>query len=239
MVTGDSPGFSKGSQPPPETNEPRRLYSMRFCPFSQRARLALNFKELSYDVVNIDLRDKPDWYFAKNPLGKVPMLEEKGNDKGIFESLIIAEYLDDNYHAKNPLLPTDNPLKRAQQKMLVEVITSKITDGWHALMLNEDEEKKAVLGKNLDYIEELAAKELQKTFFGGENVGFIDLMIWPWFERLPAVEKFRGVPFNAERHPKLTAWCAKMRDHPQIKTSIYPTELHLQYFQTRNFNVGL
>ena len=79
----------------------------------------------------------------------------------------------------------------------------------------------------------------ERLHFPGSSVGFVDLMIWPWFERLPAVQQHRQVPFNAEKHPKLTEWAEKMREHPQIKPSIYPTELHLQYLQTRNFNVGL
>ena len=77
-------------------------------------------------MINIDLKDKPEWYIAKNPLGKVPLLEEKGVKDAIFESLIIAEYVDDKFHAKNPILPADSPLERAQQKMLVEVIHGKV-----------------------------------------------------------------------------------------------------------------
>ena len=31
---------------------------------------------MPYDVVEIDLSDRPAWLYEKNPLGKVPVLEE-------------------------------------------------------------------------------------------------------------------------------------------------------------------
>ena len=79
-----------------------------------------------YEVVNIDLKNKPEWYLEKNVLGKVPLLEEQGLHDGLSESLIIAEYLDDKFHDQNPLLPSDNPLERARQKVLIEVIHSQV-----------------------------------------------------------------------------------------------------------------
>ncbi|CAH3195019.1 unnamed protein product, partial [Porites evermanni] len=55
--------YSKGSEKPPLKGDRLRLYSMRFCPFAQRARLVLAAKGINYECVNINLKDKPDWFF--------------------------------------------------------------------------------------------------------------------------------------------------------------------------------
>ncbi|OQV25591.1 putative Pyrimidodiazepine synthase [Hypsibius exemplaris] len=237
MQVGDPHALSKGSTPPPESASTLRLYSGRFCPYAARVRLVLNAKNIKCEVVNIDLKNKPEWYYEKNALGKVPLLEIKGPSGPSFisESLIIAEYLDDQYHDDFPLLPNDAPLERAQQKMLLEIIYSKITAQWHPLMVKEDTAKKAVLIKALGEVEQL----LRGEYFAGEKPGFVDLCVWPWFERLPAVELFRGVPFTPTDYPKLTEWSEKMRVHPRIRDSIFSTELMLEFFQTRNPDVGL
>lgn len=102
-------------------------------------------------MVNIDLKDKPEWYLQINPLGKVPLLEE---DKRVFESTNCAQYLDDKFNGRNPLLPAAHPLQRAQQKMMVEVIHGKIaTPHMQLILKGADEQNREALAKALDEIE--------------------------------------------------------------------------------------
>ena len=53
----------------------------------QRARLVLKAKGIEYDCVNINLKDKPEWFFELNPLGKVPVIEMP-DGKVLYESAI-------------------------------------------------------------------------------------------------------------------------------------------------------
>lgn len=53
----------------------------------------------------------------KSPLGKVPCLELETGET-LYESLIIAEYLDENY-PDHKLYPSD-PLAKAKDKLLIE-----------------------------------------------------------------------------------------------------------------------
>ena len=55
--------------------------------FLQRARLVLKAKGIEYDCVNINLKDRPDWFYEMNPLGKVPVIEMP-DGKVIYESAI-------------------------------------------------------------------------------------------------------------------------------------------------------
>jgi len=73
-----------------------------------------------HEVVNINLKHKPDWFLAKNPVGLVPVLE-LGN-KIVYESTVCDEYLEDVY-GHNKLLPADLYL-RARTKMLMEYFSN-------------------------------------------------------------------------------------------------------------------
>ncbi|PNI81790.1 GSTO2 isoform 3 [Pan troglodytes] len=111
--------LGKGSQPPGPVPEGLiRIYSMRFCPFSHRTRLVLKAKNIRHEVVNINLRNKPEWYYTKHPFGHIPVLETS-QCQLIYESVIACEYLDDAYPGRK-LFPYD-PYERARQKMLLEL----------------------------------------------------------------------------------------------------------------------
>ena len=70
-----------------------------------------------YEVIYINLSSKPEWLYDISPLGKIPALELENNDV-LYESLIIADYIDEKYH-QNPLHHRD-PLKKAKDKLLIE-----------------------------------------------------------------------------------------------------------------------
>uniref|UniRef100_A0A3B3VJ96 GST N-terminal domain-containing protein n=1 Tax=Poecilia latipinna TaxID=48699 RepID=A0A3B3VJ96_9TELE len=81
-------------EPGPVPKDSIRLYSMRFCPYAQRTRLVLHAKGIKFDTINIHLRNKPEWFLEKNPLGMVPTLETPAGEV-IYESPITCEYLDE------------------------------------------------------------------------------------------------------------------------------------------------
>ena len=71
------------------------LYDADRCPYCARVRIVLAEKGIEYETVAVDLADRPDWIYEKNPLGKVPVLEE---DTFVLpESEMIMEYLEERY----------------------------------------------------------------------------------------------------------------------------------------------
>ena len=85
------------------------LYDADRCPYCARVRIVLAEKGNEYETVEIDLDDRPAWIYEKNPLGKVPILEE---DAFVLpESAVIGEYLEERY-PEPPLWPAD-PAERA------------------------------------------------------------------------------------------------------------------------------
>ena len=71
------------------------LISTKTCPYVQRSRIALMEKGIDFIFTEVDLRNKPDWFLEISPYGKVPVL--KHDDKIIYESAVINEYLEDCY----------------------------------------------------------------------------------------------------------------------------------------------
>ena len=86
-----------------------KLYSARACPFAHRTRLVLGEKKLKFELIEIDLANKPAWYKDVSLYGKVPAIEHAG--QRIVESAVINEYLDEVFPTPS-LLPKE-PARRA------------------------------------------------------------------------------------------------------------------------------
>jgi len=219
--------LGKGSTNPPLLKGKLRLYSMRFCPYAQRAHLVLDAKKIPHDVVNIKLSDKPEWLFEKNPLGKVPAIETESGDC-LYESLIIADYLDEKY-PERPLQPKD-PMQKAKDRILVEHF-SKITPNIYKLMHGTDNTLDAIL-TDLDLFEkELTVRATR--FFGGDLPGMLDYMIWPWFERIDAFGTV--VPdcvLPTDRYKKLNEWKEAMTEDDAVKITYLTPEIHAEFIKS-------
>lgn len=84
-----------------------KLYSYYRSSAAYRVRIALNYKQLEYDLIPVSLVKGEQFspaYLAKNPEARIPLLEDDGHQ--ISQSLAIMEYLDERY-PDNSLLPKD------------------------------------------------------------------------------------------------------------------------------------
>ncbi|XP_049501663.1 glutathione S-transferase omega-2 isoform X1 [Panthera uncia] len=253
--------FGKGSCPPGPVPEGLiRVYSMRFCPFAHRTRLVLRAKGIRHEVININLRNKPEWYYTKHPFGQIPVLENS-KCQLIYESVIACEYLDDAYPGRK-LYPYD-PYERARQKMLLELFYKVPHLTKECLVAircgRECADLKLALRQEFCNLEELlqigSRLPLQEkwkificffhprsitlkilgyqntVFFGGDCISMIDYLFWPWFERLDVY----GIADCLNHTPALQLWTAAMKQDPTvcallIDRSIFLGFLNL-YFQ--------
>ncbi|XP_033328381.1 pyrimidodiazepine synthase [Megalopta genalis] len=224
--------LAAGSVAPPLKPGKIRLYSMRFCPYAQRIHLVLDAKKIPYDVVYVNLMSKPEWLLQKSPYGKVPCIELDGGET-LYESLIIADYLDEAY-PQNKLYP-NNPLAKAKDKLLIDKFNSVIST-IYKLYLNAstgcDMFEEALTGLEL-FEKELAVRKT--VFFGGQSPGMLDFMIWPWWERADVLKVLRGEQYGIPRgrFKKLLEWRSAMKENPAVKNSYLSTELHAKYTQSR------
>ncbi|PSN45355.1 hypothetical protein C0J52_06540 [Blattella germanica] len=206
-----------------------RLYNMRFCPYGHRVRLVLEAKKIPYDIVYINIRDKPEWYFQINPAGKVPSIETEYGDC-VYESLILAEYLDEKYPGK--FLNSTDPMQKAKDKMLVEAF-SKVIQEMYKMYLNADIEVfEKILNELGGFETEITSRG--KVFFGGDSPRMLDYMIWPWIERIGVLKFLGGNEFVLTEHrfPELIAWRQRMQNDEAVAATYLEPELYAKYFDS-------
>jgi glutathione S-transferase len=178
------------------------LYDAARCPYCARARIALAEKGLEYEVIEVDLSDRPQWIYEKNPTGRVPVIEE---DAWILpESSVILEYLEERY-PEPPLLPPD-PADRALARVWI-FRHDDFTRPYYALRRGEDgaaQRLDAELGK-------LDAALTQRAWLGGSEYGLADIAYVPWVLR---ARDMLGV--SLEVFPAVGAWLAQLVERPSI-----------------------
>jgi len=225
--------LAAGSTLPPLKGDTLRLYSMRYCPFAQRTRLVLDHLKVPHEVVNVNLKSKPDWFLAKTPVALVPVLEQ--GSKVIYESVICDEYLEEVY-GSHKLLPAD-PYLKARAKILIDGC-SKLTEKFYPIFrAKTEEEKKAaveLIQKPLKSYEDA----LQGKYFGGDAPSMVDFHLWPFFERFPVAEHFASVQLlPTSQFPKLNAWVVAMHEVPAVQATRTSLKTHID-FTTSNLTGG-
>ncbi|XP_030385324.1 pyrimidodiazepine synthase [Scaptodrosophila lebanonensis] len=226
--------FKKGSEKPllPDDGV-LRIYSMRFCPYAQRAHLVLNAKKLPHHKIFIDLKEKPEWYTEYSPLGKVPALQLTAVDgqPALVESLVIAEYLDEQY--PEPPLFAKDPLRKAQDKILIERFGAAGSAVYPVFFTNNPPEDAL---KNLENVLDIFEQEITKRgtpYFGGQQIGIVDYMIWPWFERLGALKHLLPDKYdlNQTRYPNLVKWRDLVAQDEAVKQYALDGEVHANFMR--------
>ncbi|XP_018424573.1 PREDICTED: glutathione S-transferase omega-1-like [Nanorana parkeri] len=225
-MSGSQRSLAKGSAAPgPVPQGLLRLYSMRFCPYAQRARLVLAAKGIKHEVVNINLKNKPDWFFEKSPLGLVPSIETS-DGKIIYESPIVCEYLDEAF-PEVKLIPSD-PYAKAEQKMLLETFTA-VTPVFYKIFIahEKNEDTTELKSKFLEILKKLEEALIKKNtpYFGGESVSYIDYMVWPWFEKFGLF----GLKSLVDETPNVKAWQDRMLQDPAVTATYTEPEVVLAF----------
>lgn len=92
-----------------------KLYSGTVDPFSHRCRIVLFEKGMDFEVIDVDLANKPEDLAVLNPYNAVPVLVER--DLVLSEANIINEYIDERF--PHPQLMPADPVMRARQIVFV------------------------------------------------------------------------------------------------------------------------
>ncbi|XP_061715023.1 glutathione S-transferase omega-1-like isoform X1 [Cydia pomonella] len=228
-INFDTKHLKKGDPLPPY-NGKLRIYNMRYCPYAQRTILVLNAKQIDYEVVNINLKEKPEWLTSKSLFGKVPAIEV-ADGVCIAESLVTSEYLDEVYPQRT-LLPKD-PLKKALAKIIVEG-SGPIQTMLFKILRTPDqvtEENIAAYRKYLTFIQDELKKSGSK-FLGGSEPGFADYMIWPWFERMvPISELYDAVKIDETEYKLLWEYITNMFKDPAVSQYVVPKEILFKFME--------
>ena len=206
------------------------LVSHELCPFVQRAAIALEEKGVAFERIDVDLADKPDWFLAISPLGKVPLL--KVGDAVIFESAVILEYLEETQ--PNPLHPAD-PLRRAEHRSWMEFGSTILNDIW-AFYMAADEA--TFDGKAKTLAEKFARLEQRLDggpYFDGARFSLVDAVFGPVFRYFDVFDRIGEFGMIAGK-PKIAAWRHVLAQRPSIVHAVkpdYPERLW-EFLRARN-----
>ena len=182
------------------------LYDADRCPYCARVRIVLAEKGIEYEKVEIDLDDRPAWIYEKNPLGRVPVLEEEAFV--LPESAVINEYLEERY--PEPALWPADAAERALGRLLVFRF-DQFSSPYYALRRKEDgarERFDAELAK-------LNAALAARPYLTGREFGLADVAYVPWIVR--ARDR---MDVDLRAFPALTDWLERLAERPSVAAEL-------------------
>lgn len=190
------------------------LISFPICPFVQRSVITLLEKDADYQVTYIDLANKPDWFLALNPMGKVPVLRVD-DEHVIFESAVINEFV--NEVTPGDLHPQD-PVTKARDRAWIAFAETLLFDQYRLMMAGD---AKAFEDAWHDTEGRLARLEAAVTgpLWSGEAFSLVDSAVAPLLQRYDLVDRIMGLPDYAD-FPNLQGWWAALHERPSVPGSV-------------------
>jgi len=157
-------------------------------------------KGLGYELVEIDLDDRPAWIYEKNPLGRVPVYEEEGG-LVLPESLVIMEYLEERY-PEPALLPPD-PADRALVRLRIGRFDENLGDAYYSLRRGDDNGADR-LAHCLSFIERYLAR-------GPRPYTLADIAYLPWVVRARDM-----LGFDLSQFAATESWLDELSARPAV-----------------------
>lgn len=197
-----------------------KLYSAWFCPFAQRAWIALVAKGVEFEYIEQDPYNKTSEWLTINPRGMVPVIVHKG--KTIYESSVCIEYVDETWSMGSRLLPAD-PYYRAHARIWGDFIGKKIVPSFYALLMKQNESEQEEIKSQLmsHLLEFVKAMDIKGPFFQGEKLGYVDIMLAPHAVRFFILKHYRcfEVP-KSEEFKRFHIWCEAVRNASAVKVTL-------------------
>lgn len=192
------------------------LVSFKTCPYVQRAAIVLHEKAVPFEITYIDQTSKPDWFLRISPLGKVPLL--KVDDTVLFESAVIAEYLDEAYPP--PLHPAD-ALRRAHNRAWIEFSSTLLSSQFQMLMSPDRASFDAAAARFSELLDRLEAELGDGPFFNGVAVALVDCSFAPLFMRTTIMEPYLGLGAFVQRS-RIQALSKLLLARAAVQRSVVP-----------------
>lgn len=199
---------------------PLKLYSAWYCPFAQRAWMALLHKGLAFEYVEVDpYRESQWWLDVSRNRAKVPVIVAPPGDDdrptAVIDSSRIIEYLEDLAPSVKPLFPAD-PNRKAETRFWIDHVNERIVPYlYQHLEAGQPGEYRDSSGTALiEGIRELAnAMAPTGPFFSGTDVNAIDLLMIPFAYRIDTLlghYRAFSLPTTGGNWPRYRHWYESM-----------------------------
>ncbi len=169
------------------------LYSGTTCAFSQRCRIVLYEKSMDFQIIDVDLHNKPEDLSVMNPYNRTPVLVER--DLILYESNIINEYIDDRF--PHPQLMPPDPVMRARARLFLFRFENELFS--HVDAIEKGNQKAADKARIAirDNLTQIAPVFVKQKYMLGDEFSMLDVAIAPMLWRLD----FYGVQLPKQAAP--------------------------------------
>jgi glutathione S-transferase len=195
---------------------PLMLVSFDLCPYVQRAAIVLAEKGVPFERIDVDLSNKPEWFKAISPLGKVPLL--KVGEEVLFESAVIVEYLDET---TPPALHPADPLAKARHRAWMEFGSSILADIWIVETTKDQTAFDAKVAMLRDKFARLDKALGAGPYFAGEHFSIVDAVMAPAFRYFDVFDEIRDLGVF-DGLSKVRAWREALAQRPSVRDAVVP-----------------
>ncbi len=216
------------------------LISHHLCPFVQRVAIVLLEKGIPFQRINVDLHDKPDWFLAISPTGKVPLLkvlDHNGEEYVLFESVAICEYLEETY--PQPALYPTIALSRAQHRAWIEFASAAMFDAWGFLNASDQDTAQSKSMALREKMKRFEAEISNGPYFTGEQLSIVDIVMAPIFRYFDILES-ESIHQVFEGLNRITDWRHALASRQSVQEAVtedYSIRLHKYLQEVRSLLV--
>ncbi|MBM3352828.1 MAG: glutathione S-transferase [Betaproteobacteria bacterium] len=192
-----------------------QLYSGTTCPFSHRCRFVLYEKGMDFQVIDVDMYNKPEDLAVMNPYNRLPVLVER--DLVLYESNIINEYIDERF--PHPQLMPADPVMRARARLMLFNMEVELFSQIETLESGKEKQVERAKQQVQDRLIELAPVFTKTKYMLGEDFTMLDVAIAPLLWRLDRFGIKMGKPAAA-----LMKYAERIFSRPAFIEALTPSE---------------
>ena len=191
------------------------LYSGTTDPFSQRCRIVLFEKGMDFQVIDVDMFNKPEDLAVVNPYNKVPVLVER--DLVLYEANIINEYIDERF--PHPQLMPADPVMRARARLFLHRFENELF--CHIDAIERGVQKVADKARHAvrDNLTQIAPVFTKQKYMLGDEFSMLDVAIAPLLWRLDHY----GIQLDKDAAP-LMKYAERLFSRPAYIEAMTPAE---------------
>ena len=201
------------------TSAMMNLYSGTTCPFSHRCRIVLYEKQMDFQVIDVDLFNKPEDIAVINPYNRVPVLVDR--DLVLYESNIINEYIDERF--PHPQLMPGDPVARARVRLFLLNFEKELFSNVNVLEARgikpSDKQLEKARTQIRDRLTQLAPIFLKNKYMLGDDFSMLDVAIAPLLWRLDCY----GIDMSKNAVP-LLKYAERIFSRPAYIEALTPSE---------------
>jgi RNA polymerase-associated protein len=161
-----------------------KLYSNSIDPFSHRCRIVLFEKGMDFEVIDVDLSNKPEDLSILSPYSDSPVLIER--DLVLTDANIINEYIDERF--PHPQLMPADPVMRARARLFLKDFENQLFIHMKALESNEKSKKDAARKVVTETLIKLTPIISKQEYLLHEEYSMLDVAMAPLLWRIDHYE---------------------------------------------------